>query len=474
MPLKTKLEVLSQEDIARTHDASLKILKESGVVFKYREALDIFKQHGVKVDGETVYFSGKMVESALEKCPATFRWQARNDARSITIGEGFAVQPNGGPVDIQDLDKGRRPALLEDFANIQKLCQASDLVNIVGSAPVDPHDVKPDEKHLYMMYEILKNTDKPAMGYCVNRRQAGQMLDMVEIATGQKDFLLDHYTAAVSVNPLSPLAYGPEPLETMIEYAYRNQPIFILPCILAGVTGPISLFGTVVQQNAEILAGIILIQLINPGNPVVYCPSSTAANMRSAGYITGPPEAFLINCANLQMALDLYKIPTRTMCGMTDSKTVDCQAGYETMQNLMMGMLSGAHIIHECLGVLDSIMCTSYEKFIIDEELLSGVMRISKGLDTSDDALSMDVIQDVAHRGEYLTHDNTFQHFRERWSPTVSVWDSLDEWKKNGSEDILVIANRKFKKILENRPATMIDPALDRELKAFVNRALQN
>ena len=102
MPLKTKLEVLSQEDIARTHDASLKILKESGVVFKCREALDIFKQHGVKVDGETVYFSGKMVESALEKCPATFRWQARNDARSITIGEGFAVQPNGGPVDIQD------------------------------------------------------------------------------------------------------------------------------------------------------------------------------------------------------------------------------------------------------------------------------------------------------------------------------------------------------------------------------------
>ncbi len=118
-------------------------------------------------------------------------------------------------------------------------------------------------------------------------------------------------------------------------------------------------------------------------------------------------------------------------------------------------------------------MCTSYEKFIIDEELLSRVMRISKGLDTSDDALSMDVIQDVAHSGKYLTHANTFQHFRERWSPTVSVWDSLDEWKKNGSEDILVIANRKFKKILENRPDTMIDPALDRELKAFVNGALQ-
>ncbi len=161
------------------------------------------------------------------------------------------------------------------------------------------------------------------------------------------------------------------------------------------------------------------------------------------------------------------------MCGMTDSKSVDCQAGYETMQYLMMGMLSGAHIIHECLGVLDSIMCTSYEKFIIDEELLSRVMRISKGLDTSDDALSMDVIQDVGHSGGYLTHDNTFQHFRERWTPTVSDWDSYGKWKKNGSEDILVRANRKFKIILENCPDTMIDPALDRELKAFVSRTLQ-
>jgi trimethylamine--corrinoid protein Co-methyltransferase len=472
MPLKTKLEVLSKEDIARVHDASLKILKETGIVIKSREALDIFKQHGVKVDRETVYFSEEMVERALEQCPATFRWRGRNDARSITIGDGFAVQPNGGPVDIQDLDKGRRPALLEDFVNIQKLCQASDLVNIVGSAPVDPHDVKPDEKHLYLMYEILKNTDKPAMGYCVNKLQAGQMLDMVEIAMGHENSLQDNYTVGVSVNPLSPLAYGPETLETMIVYAYRNQPIFILPCILAGVTGPISLFGTVVQQNAEILAGIVLIQLINPGNPVVYCPSSTAANMRSGSYITSPPEAFLINCANLQMALDLYKMPTRIMCGMTDSKSVDCQAGYETMQYLMMGMLSGAHIIHECLGVLDSIMCTSYEKFIIDEELLSRVMRISKGLDTSDDALSMDVIQDVGHSGGYLTHDNTFQHFRERWTPTVSDWNSYGKWKKNGSEDILVRANRKFKIILENCPDTMIDPALDRELKAFVSRTL--
>lgn len=472
MELKTKLEVLSKEEITKVHEASLKILEETGVVFDSEEALDIFKQHGAKVDGETVYFSDKMVENALELCPSTFRWQAKNDARSITVGEGFAIQPNGGPKDIQDLEKGRRAGSLEDYANIQKLCQASDVISIVGSAPVDPYEVEVNEKHLYIMYEILKNTDKPFMGYIVHGHQARQMLDMAEIAMGQKDFLLDNYTIAVSVNPLSPLAYTKDQLETTIEYTKRKQPVFILPCILAGVSGPISLLGTVVQQNTEILAAIVLVQLINPGNPIVYSPSSTAANMRSGGYITGPPEASLINTANLQMALDLYSLPTRTMCGMTDSKTIDYQAGYETMQNLMMGMLSGAHIIHQCLGVLDSIMCTSYEKFIIDEELLSRVMRISKGIDTSEDALSVDVIQEVSHKGEYLTHDSTFQHFSDFWQPTVSVWDSYGEWEEKGSEDIVVKANRRFKEILKSCPDSLIDPALDNDLKTYMEKVL--
>ena len=473
MPLKTKLEVLSKEDFIRVHNASLKILKECGVVFKCQEAVDIFKQHGAKVDSGRVYFSQKMVEQALEQAPSTFKWQARNDAHSVTIGEGFAVQPNGGPVDIQDIENGRRPATLADYANLQKLCQASDVISIVGSIPVEPQDIEPAHRPLRITYEILKNTDKPLMSYCLYGRQIQPIFDMIEIAMGQKGFLSDHYTVGVSVNPLSPLKYATDATETMIEYAKRNQPVFILSCILAGVTGPVSLFGTTVQQNAEFLAGLVLLQLINPGNPVVYCPASTVANMKNASYITGPPEAFLINTANLQMALDFYKLPTRVMCGMTDSKRVDYQAGYETMQNMMMGMLSGAHIIHECLGVLDSIMCTSYEKFVIDEELLSRIMRISKGLDTSDEAMSLDVIRDVAKGGEYLTHDNTFEHVRDFWNPIVSTWDPYGVWEKEGAEDILVRANKRFKQILASCPDSLIDPDMDKELKDFVSRAVK-
>jgi len=472
MPLKTKLEILSDVELARVHDASLKILSETGVLFKCPEAIEIFKKHGARVDGEVVFLSKKMVEKSIEQAPVTFRFHARNDTRSVTIGKGFAVQPNGGVVDIQDMDRGRRPALLADFANIQKLCQASNIVSLVGSFPVEPRDVAPQEKHLKVTHAILKHTDKPFISYCSYAPQVRQMIDMVEIALGKQNFLEDHYAVAVSVNPLSPLKYSTDASETMIEFARRKQPVFVLSCIIAGVSGPINLLGTAVQQNAEFLAGLTLIQLINPGNPVVYCPASTAGNMKNAGYVTGPPEAFLINIINLQIALKMYKLPTRVMCGMTDAKNVNYQAGFETLQNLMMGMLSGAHIIHEALGVIDSIMCTSYEKFIIDEELISRVMRISRGVEFSEEALSVDIIQEIGHGGDYLMHDSTYQHARDFWRPTMSVWAPYAIWEKEGRRDALSWANERYKQILEEAADSLLDPALEAELNAYMKKAI--
>ncbi len=300
MGLKTRLEVISKEDYNRIHEASIKILEETGVVFQSAEALEIFKNHGAKVDGEIVYFSRKLIEDSLEKCPETFRWRARNDAHSVAIGDRLLFQPNSGPIFIQDLDNGRRLGKLEDYANIIKICQASDMVNLAGSFPVDPSDVNQDEKHLFMMYEILKHTDKPIIGFSAYGHQVRHMLDMVEIAMGQKGFMQENHCIGVAVSPTSPLKYPPEACGTIIEYAKRNQVIFFSSAVMAGLSGPIHLLGTSVLQNVEILAGIILAQLINPGDPVVYATISTVTDMRKANFITGSPEMMLINIANFR------------------------------------------------------------------------------------------------------------------------------------------------------------------------------
>ncbi|MEL7564014.1 MAG: trimethylamine methyltransferase family protein [Dehalobacterium sp.] len=470
MALKTKVKVIAKEDCTRIHDASIKILEETGIVFHHNEALDIFKKFGAKTNGKTVYFSKKMVEGALETCPSTFKWKARNDNRSVIVGDGLLTQPNAGPVYIQDLQGGRRLALLQDYRNIQKLCQASEVIDLVGSIPVNPSDISIKEKHLYMLYETIKNTDKPLIGHTVYAQQAREMLDMVEISMGQDGFLEENHCIGVIVNSLSPLAYSDDAIETIIQYAKKNQIIIVAPAVMAGVSGPINLLGSTVLTNVEILAGIVLTQLINPGNPVVYSTASNVANMKRASFCAGTPETMLMNVANLQMGLEFYKLPVRTMCGITDAKTINCQAGFETLQSLLMGMLGGAHMVVQCLGVLDTLMTTSYEKFIIDEELIRRVRCISRGVDTSDQALSVDIIQEVGHNGNYLTHEDTFDHFRDRWVPTVSDWESYTDWEKKGSEDIEIIAGRRYKEILENVPRTLIDPELDKDLITYMNK----
>jgi trimethylamine--corrinoid protein Co-methyltransferase len=475
MPLINRLKAISNEDMAWIHEASLKILEETGVVFHSEEALAICKKHGAKVNGQTVYFPKKMVNQALETSPETYRWRARNDAHSVTVGdkkEKLLLQPNGGPVFIQDLDKGRRPATLEDFANIIKICQASKEVSLVGSFPVEPGDVRQEEKHLRMMYEILKNTDKPVIAFETSGVKAGQMLDMVEIAMGRKYFLRDYYCVAVTVTPTSPLTYESTACETIIEFAGRNQPIFFTVAIMAGFSGPISLIGTAILQNAEVLAGITLTQLVNPGNPVVYSNGSSVANMKNGNFISASPEMMLIHLAGMQMSLDYYHLPTRSMCGMTDSKLIDCQAGYETMQNLMVGALGGAHLVFECLGVLDAIMTTSYEKLVIDLEIAGRVMRIREGMETSDKEQAVKVIQEMGHQGNYITHPDTLTQFRDRWLPTLSDWETYENWVEAGSEDVTVRANRKYKEILQNAPETLIDPAVDQALNDYIQRVI--
>ena len=183
---------------------------------------------------------------------------------------------------------------------------------------------------------------------------------------------------------------------------------------------PIDPLGTALLQNAETLACIVLIQLIRPGLPVVYAPASVVGYMKRASFCTGSPESILINLVSLQLARDLYKIPTRTLTGHTDAKRSDYQAGMETMQSLLLSCIGGAEILTQALGTLESYMTISFGKFIMDEEMFSRCHRIQKGLDASTISQSIALIQEVGSTGNYLTNPDTFKKFRSSWQPSAS------------------------------------------------------
>ena len=173
------MKIVGEADLPRIHEASIDLLENTGVIFEHEEALEIFKQHGAKVEGKTVFIPRSMAENAMNLAPTVYRHVARNESQSVTIGDGIAPHPNVGCVFVQDLDQGKRRGVLEDFANFQKLSQASPIVKLTGATPVAPDDVEASERALYMLYETIKHTDKPLIGSCTVAKKARESLHMV-------------------------------------------------------------------------------------------------------------------------------------------------------------------------------------------------------------------------------------------------------------------------------------------------------
>ncbi len=471
MVLHSQIEVLSPKEMEQVHDASIKILEETGIIFHSEEALNIFRDNGFKTDGDIVFFSGSKVQAALDKCPPTYEFYARNPKKTVIVGEKkHLIQPAFGCVFVQEPGKPRRKGVLQDYINYQRLIQQSNLIQLAGGVPIVASELATETRHLYQMYNAIKYTDKPIIGWAASETQTNEMLDMLGIAFGSRDFLESHQVMGAGINPLSPLSYSTETLECVIANAKRNQVLFVTPAAMSGITGPIDLLGTSIMQNAEMLACITLIQLIQPGVPVVYSPASAVGYMKRASFCTGSPEGMMINIANFQLGRNLYKLPTRTLCGHTDAKTADYQAGYETMQANIMATLGGAEILTQALGTLESYMTISFEKFIMDEEIHSRNLRIAAGVDTSDIDGSVQLIQEIAHKGSYLTHPSTFKKFRQSWQPMVADWDDYSTWESKGSKDAVERAREIYLEKINKEEEIVIDPALDKELLAYIQK----
>lgn len=465
-----EFKVLTHEQLERVHALTLDILRSKGVLFHSEIARDVLAAHGAKVDGACVTFPASLVKRCLSLCPAGFVWRARDPRKSLYTGEGqtdvFVMQDHG-PVYVQERHGGRRHGTMRDVINFYKLGQTSRVNAIVGQCTVDPHEADGPNKHLLVTHQLLKHTDKPIMSWPVATIEENEkVFRMIEMVMGE-GYLASNYFVTASVCALSPLQYAQESADTIIAYARANQPVTVLTAPMTGVSTPIGGIGALVAQNAELLAGIVLAQLVQPGVPVIYGTATYAADMRSGAFVTGSPVSNLIDRAALQLAQSLYHVPTRTLAGNTDAKVPDIQAGYETMQNYIQLLMGGTHMINECLGILDGMMTVSYEKYIIDEEMLRRVDCMMRGLDTSEAAFDMGALLETPHAEPFLMHESTLAACADQWLPDVACWDNYDTWFSEGCPSILDKAAEKCRERLESAPDDLLTPKLNQELAAF-------
>lgn len=467
------LRVVDRNTLQSIHEQSIQLLARAGVIFDNGNIIRRFSRKGQQVDGKRVYLSESLISEALEMTPKSFTMIGRNGA-SVRIGkhqETTVVAPGNGTLFIQDLEGRRRLATLTDFDNIVKLCENSRNVNLVGSIPVEPSDLTGQFKPAILVHHLMRHSNKPLIGQVATFEEARQVFDIVEIAFGQKGILDDHVAIAYGVNPASPLFFEPLTCETLQAYAEKKQALFILPGLMPGLTGPMDFKGLAVLSNAENLAALTCTQMINPGTPVVYSAGTFMVNMKNFYAVTGSPQSALVNIAGIQMAREYYGLPSRTMAGLTDAKRVDFQAGAETMQNLTLYSMAGVNMINECLGVLDSITTTSYEKWILDDELLNRLRVFSAGIDQVATDSCLDMMIALGPGGSYLQHPSTLQNCRSLYMPEISDWNTFEDWEKGGARDLLQIAQEKCNQMLAEQKEMILPEELDLEIEAYLESA---
>jgi len=467
-----RFEYFTDDDVQKIHEATLSVLETVGVDFSYAPALEVLKKGGCKVDGHRVFFPPKLVMEQVAKAPSEYTLQARNPEQNVVIGgDHIAYIPCYGPPFVHDLDHGRRQSTLKDYTNFVKLAYASKSMDITGGMMAEPNDIPAERRNAEMIYASMRYSDKPFMGGAIGAEAARETIEMAAIVFGCTEAALAEKMPMVSILcSLTPLAYDDRMLSAIMEYARAGMPQLLSSLSIAGATTPVTMEGTLVVQNAEILAGIVLTQLIREGTPVVFSGSSSAAAMRYGTLSVGAPEMAVNTAATAQMAR-FYGIPSRGGGAITDSKLPDAQAGMESMMSQLMATLSGIHFVLHSAGILEGYMASSYEKFIVDDEICGMCKRIKKGVTADPAKLALDVIAQVGPGGEYLTNMHTFQNFRkELYAPVIEEREAYAGWKDRGGESIEKAANRKWKEILDayEEPA-MPDENL-RELDKYIEK----
>lgn len=466
------LEICTPEQVEQIHEATLDILETIGIDFMDAEALSIWEKAGAKVDhkAQHVWIDRGLVTELVTHVPAKFRLRGRNRSRDMILGGNHInFLPGGGHAFISDLDRGKRNATREDFANLLKIIQMCNVMHGTGVALVEMMDVPVSYRHLHRALLNFTLSDKPTTGAAHDRIIPQDILNMARIAFG--DEALDNPTDPVIigiVNVNSPLRFDERMLGGLISYARAGQALIMTPFIVAGAMSPITIAAAVAQQNAEVLAGTALAQLVRKETAVLYGPFSTNADMRSGSPAFGTPEGAWVSVMAAQMAR-YYNMPSRGNGGLTNANSNDAQSAYEALWTLWPNVMAHNNYIMHGAGWLETGLTISFEKLIIDMENLAMFQHFLQGFSINQETLALDMMAEVGAGGHHFGTPHTQARFStEFYEPFVSTRQALEVWQSQGAPDAAQRANKLWKQLLREYQPPPMDTNVKQALEEYV------
>ena len=467
------VEILTAEQVERIHEASLHILENIGINFLLEEAREILKAAGADVDPNSarVRFDRSLILSSIQHAPAEFTIHARNPDRNLKMGgRWLAFSTVAGPPNASDLEGGRRSGNFEDYCNFIRLAHNVNVAHAISGHPVEPLDLDPQTRHLDTARINITLTDKVCRCYSLGRDRVLDLLEIQRITRNiDRQQLAQEPSLFTVVNVNSPLQYDVPMLWGIIELAKMNQVVVITPFTLAGAMAPITLAGAITQQNAEALAGIAFTQIVNPGAPVVYGGFTSNVDMKTGSPAFGTPEYVKATLIGGQFARR-YGLPYRAS-NVNASNAPDVQAAYESQMAIWGAVMGHANLVHHALGWLEGGLCASFEKFIIDAEMLQGMVKVLDPVTVDDESIGIDAMLEVGPGGHYFAAVHTMQRYEtEFYRPMLSDWRNFETWYEAGSVDATTRANRIYRRMLEEYQKPELDPSVLEELDAFISK----
>lgn len=473
------VEVLSAEAIETIEGGWKRLVSEIGIEFMHDEALDLLREAGQRVDGEVVYFDPDWVLEQVAHAPGEFRLRARDPRYDVTIGgRNMVFASVSGPPFFRMGDE-RRDGTLADYELMAKLVHSFPELDLVTMPVIEPDDSPLDSRHLDMLLAATRSTSKPVFGSALSAANAEDSIEFVRIIHAGNDLFVPgstddpHPTSSIMtiVNVNSPLRYDTRMLEALLAYAKAGQAVVVTPFLLMGAMSPVTVPAALTQQTAEVLTGIALMQLIQPGVPSVMGSFLSTIDMQSGSPSFGGPESAQGLYASGQLARR-YQLPWRAGGGgLTSSQVVDAQAGYEAFNTLQAAFGAGANLVVQAAGWLESGLVSCPEKLVLDIEILRTLRRQFTPLEVDEESLAFGAHQEVGHGGHFLGAVHTLERFRDCfYRPLLGSTQNFERWTRNGAPDAAVRAGQIWRSTLDTYDVPLLDAELEGRLFAFVER----
>ena len=467
------MNIFSEDEIESIHEASLKVLCDTGIEIQSPRAIEILRKSGASVasDGKRVRFEPGFVMEKIATTPNEFTLHGRNNERHVHIGGTSVVNTmvSSAP-NVSDLERGRILGNFEDYKNLIKLGEILNTVHAFGGYPVEPCDLDVSVRHLQAVSAAARLSTKPLFGYAIGSERMLDVIEIVRISRGiNKETLLMEPSITTVVNANSPLVYDKALLEGAIEMAEHNQPVIYTPFTLAGAMAPITVAGALVQQNSEALAGLTFHQCVNPGAPAMYGSFTSNVDMKSGSPAFGTPEYTQATIASGQLARK-YKIPLRAS-NANASNAPDEQSVYESQMSLWACLLGQVNFILHGHGWIEGGLCASYEKVILDAEMNQMMEAFLQPIEVNKDTLGVDAIAEVGPANHFFAAKQTLERYEtEHYNPLLSDWRNFESWRDAGSVTATQRANKIWKQLLDDYEEPKLKPETEEELISFVDK----